>query len=413
MNNEKDKRLDDLFKKKLEDPVDPVGYNEADWDSLEQMLDKRTKRGGIIYWLPILGGIAASLLLFFGYWVFFRPQAANQNPGNNTQAGNHPKVHSGINGGPIRQQAGHSSKTSIPVVIAGNPNMGKHSSNSYSKRISLSAGDGSRPTTGPAKPVVNDALSMRSDEVLTAVNPVPVFGADQVAAPPIISAALQKRNVSPAAAGSKGSINKINPRLGYHPQFALSVLAAPDINGVGSFQQAKVGTNEGLLFSAGVTKKLTLSTGVIYSVKPYLTGFGNYHTPYQFPTDPVNVTADCRMLDIPLNIGYQVYSRQQNKIALGTGLSSYIMVHESYKFSYDNAYITGPSSYTVPNSNKYFFGVLNLNATFQHQVSQKVAFSVQPYMKLPLTNIGYSQVRLQTTGVAVGLSWNLNSLSKP
>jgi len=204
------------------------------------------------------------------------------------------------------------------------------------------------------------------------------------------------------------------PKEAYRPQYAISVLAAPDINGVGSFQQGKVGTNFGLLFSAGLFKKISLSTGVLYSVKPYTESFQDYHTKYQFPVTPVNVTADCRMLDIPLNLGYELYNKHQSKITVGTGLSSYIMLHESYKFNYTDSYsyTTGPANYNVPGVNKYFFGVLNLNATYQRQLNSNVGISLQPYLKLPLTNLGYSQVRLQTTGVAIGVTWNFNSLAK-
>src|ERR1700731_4395633 len=70
MNKDKDKELDDFFKKGLEDPVDQAQYQEKDWDALEQMLDKDKKRRGIVYWLPILGTVAALLLLFLGWWVF-------------------------------------------------------------------------------------------------------------------------------------------------------------------------------------------------------------------------------------------------------------------------------------------------------------------------------------------------------
>ena len=223
---------------------------------------------------------------------------------------------------------------------------------------------------------------------------------------PWISSQVQLRRENKSAAIVKKTV-------GYRPQLTLSVIAAPDINGVGSFQQSKVGTNEGLLFSVGLSRKFTVSTGAIYSVKPYITGFENYHTPYQFPTNPVDVTADCRMLDIPVNLGYTIYNRHQNSVAIGTGLSSYLMLHESYKFNYANTYITGPSQFTVPNSDGYYFSIVNLNATFQHQVNSKVGFTVQPYVKLPLSSVGYSQVKLQTTGVALGLTWNLTSSSRP
>src|SRR5271154_5885249 len=99
MNNEKDKNLDDLFSKKLQDPANEAGFREEDWDSLESMLDERKKRRGIIYWLPVLGSVAALLLLFLGWWAL-RPQTSVKNSPNNMQAvSKHPNANTGINGG--------------------------------------------------------------------------------------------------------------------------------------------------------------------------------------------------------------------------------------------------------------------------------------------------------------------------
>jgi hypothetical protein len=262
------------------------------------------------------------------------------------------------------------------------------------------------------KPGTEAEMNNRSAEFLAAESTHYAIGSERIEAEPVYAVTF------PATKSNAGTANNKSKNIpvktpGYRPQFALSVIAAPDVNGVGSFQQSKVGTNEGLLFSAGLSRKFTVSTGAIYSVKPYITGFENYHTGYQFPVNPINVTADCRMLDIPINIGYQVFNKRQNSISVGTGLSSYIMLHESFRFNYANTantyYTTGPAQYTVPSPDGYYFGILNLNATFQHQLNPKVGFTVQPYMKIPLTTVGYSQVRLQTTGVALGLTWNLST----
>jgi len=461
MNTENEKRLDDLFKKKLEDPVDEIRYEEGDWDALEGMLDKSSKRKGIILMWPILSGVAALLLIALGIWLF-RPKT---------------------NGQPDNTIAGHSTKDTIidnskiaktrdtildkNKAIAGVKDtiLDKNASIATTKKDTIldktqtiahvnkadtKAYNGHFATNKKAPAINNNvpqqqAIPLKKDNQPAYVQQPVVNKKDanpgnstlpnnlsndnyaanqQTVVPPVQKQAPQQTVTPPPAANTAGLAantpakpNKAKPQMAYRPQYTLSVVAAPDLNGVSSFAQSKVGTNIGLTFAMGVSRKLTISTGALYSVKPYLTSFANYNNGlgYKWPVSPQSVTADCRMLDIPLNIGYQVYHKQQNKISIGTGLSSYIMLHESYKFTYNNMYggASGPTNYTVPNPGRYFFGVMNLNATYERQINSKVGISIQPYLKVPLSNVGYSQVKLQTTGVAVGLSWNLNSLKTP
>ncbi len=410
MNEESKNGLDDLFRKKLEDPVDEAGYREEDWADLENMLDKHKKRKGIIYWLPIISSAAAVLLLILG-WLYFRPQVIRHNSQNKLQAVNKQQtLHTGKNGGSKRQLTSQKQTPSSAAdyavkkqaqsgaaTYAVNTTVSRGSSTGKALK-SLSAAGSRRDTTGSSQ---NDLPERMPMETFASAGYSRVTSLVFPDALPVSSINLPKPVASPSAVENEK--NKTRLQAAYRPQFAMTVLAAPDLNGVGSFGQGKLGSNFGLLFSAGVFKKLTLSTGVLYSVKPYAEG-GEDYPGHVLPATPLNIIADCRMLDIPINLGYQLYNKHQNKISVGTGLSSYIMLHESYTFNY--AYYS--SNYTVPNSSGYFFGVLNLNATYEHQINSKVGISFQPYVKLPLTNLGYSQVRLQTTGVAIGLNWNLN-----
>jgi hypothetical protein len=439
MSTENDKGLDDLFKNKLEDPVnDAAGYNEGDWDAMEQMLDKHHKPKGVVYWLPLLSAAAALLLLFLGWW-FLQPKPGHnealshvktmkkQQPANITPGSDAPgtkkneikqqaagTTSKGVelvakNGAMKQQPAKQGQKSSPAMVYAVNRSINKHGVISKSPAVLTVTNTTDTGNYG------NTILKRQNNEILTAVSDLKIERHDAIIANPIGSVNLPKSNYPATGVSENGKI-KVKPQATYRPSYALSVLAAPDVNGVGSFQQAKVGTNVGMLFSMGLSKKLTITTGALYSIKPYVTPFADYHATAtnQFKgVTPVNVTADCSMLDIPLNVGYQVYNKHQNKISVGTGISSYIMLNENYQYNFASAYTYGPTSYHVPNSSNYFFGVLNLNATYEHQVNSKVGVSIEPYLKLPLTNIGYSQVKLQTTGVAVGLTWNLNSLTKP
>ncbi|SHN27784.1 hypothetical protein [Mucilaginibacter sp. OK098] len=437
MNTENEKRLDDLFKKKLDDPVDEIRYEEGDWDALEEMLGK-PKRKGISYLWPILSGIAAMLLLLLGWWAF-RPKNGDKSTKDqvqmavqrktadttvNGQATAQPKAtDTAMNkeaaaGSKAQDQTKEQKAVQQPLApVQKTPYNVNYALKNKNQKPVLGLSPGrSQKDTIVEKRIGIDMSNNRVDAELMAINAAPVFNPGSMADQQVKQIDLHKPAYSPTTgpATAKNS-NKVKPKAGFRPQYALSVVAAPDLNGVGSFQQSKVGTNIGMTFAVGVSRKLTISTGALYSVKPYITNFNNYNTGagYKWAVEPLNVTADCRMLDIPLNVGYQVYHKRQDKISIGTGLSSYLMLHESYKFTYQYGGSTGPLNYTVPNPGKYFFGIVNLNATYERQINSKVGISVQPYMKLPLSNVGYSQVKLQTTGVAVGLSWNLNSLTKP
>jgi hypothetical protein len=212
----------------------------------------------------------------------------------------------------------------------------------------------------------------------------------------------------------KAPLAKVTITNKSRPQFALSAIASSDMNGTSPLNSGRLGGNLGALFSV-TSGKWTFSSGAMYSIKPYQESFANYHTSYAFQTNPTSVGANCRMIDIPLNVNYQVYKKGVNKFTVGTGFSSYIILREDYTFNYANSYYApgGPAGYSVVNRNRNIMSILNLDATYERKINSKFGLVLQPYMKLPLSNVGASQVKLQSTGVAVGLSWNLNSFKKP
>ncbi len=459
MKKEKDEELDNLFKKGMEDPVGEPAFRDSDWDAMEQLLDQRKRRAGIVYWLPFLGSAAALLLLFLG-WMFFKPGIVkNTKPGQVT-AIHHSKENNGTSGGSIQQTADSTKiKTLSPANYAKNPGISGRGQNSKSF-LPLSAGGDRRGTTGngtkiTAKPgvetiaatsttnkpspdsisnrvvIANNNVSDKKDlaikkDLSAADGKKDLSAADNekdfsaIANPAKNSAPKQKdsasaNNLATVAAVSPLKVKStIQPKPGSRPRFAFGVLASSDLNGVNSsFQQSKIGGNFGLALTVGISKKWTISTGASYDIKPYLTDFGNYHTSYQFKTPPSSVSANCRMLEIPVVVNYQVYSQRGNKITIGSGLSSYFMLREDYTFNYSNPYATGPSGFSVVNQNRNILSIVNINATYEHPINSNLGLVIQPYLKIPLSDVGASQVRLQTTGVAVGFNWNLNSFSKP
>ncbi|MGF7073387.1 hypothetical protein [Mucilaginibacter sp. 3215] len=431
MKSEED--LDNIFKKRLEDPANHRSFNEDDWDALEQMLDKGKKRRGIVYWLPIASGIAAMLLLFLGWW-FFKPNVKDDNTTGQQQVKVKPTVPKTIPGtsGGVTQKP--QTDTLLTTRPAGNSSIAANSSTgnyAHTGQISLtpSVAGSHRNVPGASKKGINgrDTIMLHDPALMAGAEPagnnvaISNLLANRALSLDIESSPLSvpdfKTNIErqPIQAPTTKSNKKIiKQSFGYRPQWAITALASSDVNGTNSFQ-GKVGSNYGLLLSFGATKKLTITSGVVYSSKPYSTSFANYNTTYNFKHDPIDVTADCKMLDIPVNIAYQVYGNFRNKLSVGTGLSSYLMLHEKYTYNYGDGANSAawPQTYTVPNSKGYLLSIININATYEHKINSKFGVSVQPYMKVPISGVGYSDIKLQSTGVAVGVTYNINSFRKP
>jgi len=82
------------------------------------------------------------------------------------------------------------------------------------------------------------------------------------------------------------------------------------------------------------------------------------------------------------------------------------MLKEDYRFTFSDPAKDGVDV-DISNQNQHLLGVLNMNVNYQHQLNNKLGLVVQPYLKLPLTQIGFGQVGLQSAGIAVGFNWNM------
>jgi hypothetical protein len=421
MKKDHEKDIDRLYRKGLSNPEDHIAYRDEDWDAMNDLLNEQKKRKGFIYRLPvILSGVAAMLLLALGFF-FLRPQNEHKkgvvvknklNPDNGDSVKIKNPVDNAVIPGNITTTSSNQSVAANASKIKPTNFTGVINYKEISKSLNVNGNDSKTALH------ITDTLSKRQalattdtaknnsntqQQVLAAINvPVDTKPADTT----INTAVIPTQNKEKKGASVR--------TLGTSHPVVLSIIAAPDFNGVGSaFNRTMVGTNAGLMLSVGVTNKLTVSTGAVYSKKPYMIGFSeyNYVSDYKFSANPTDVTADCRVLDIPINIDYKIYNKGLNQFSIGTGISSYFMLSEKYNYNYQNG-VAGPASYMVKNQNKHLFGVVNLNATYQRRISSKFGFNVQPYMKMPITDIGYGRVNLKSTGVAIGASWYLHTSSR-
>jgi len=393
--------IDKLFQEALNTEKDYLPFLEGDWSKLKERLDRRDKRKRGIFWISRLGSVAALILLFFTIRMLLPEklnpiiqQAAVQQKDKPVKAEPAPLPVS-----PMDKNPAVKTDTGIKSMLAQNKPV---------KQLSPKNQSSVPPTEN--KPSEYDTTRVENLSVTKATKEKTARSEEHPASQPeIVKTPEPKRSATEEPLFSAGEKPLAKPEQERQLRLlALSVLAAPDYNGVNNLNNASLGNDFGLLLSINIVKNWSISTGAVYARKLYQTTFSNYNPTKNIWTEyyPNSVNADCRVLDIPMNINYAFLKRKNNKISLGTGISSYIMLREDYRFTYADTNPSNPLAYHVVNENKHWLSVLNLQASFEQRLNSRLSLSLQPYMKIPLSNIGFAGVKLQSFGMAANLNWN-------
>ncbi|RZK60477.1 MAG: hypothetical protein EOO91_01175 [Pedobacter sp.] len=206
---------------------------------------------------------------------------------------------------------------------------------------------------------------------------------------------------------------KINVRTKIKRKIPISVaiVAGPDFSSTSSIIGGKTGVSIGATVAVGLTKKLSIQTGISYGSKNYTSSAYKY----TFPNANINKTsftgidAACEVVEIPLRASYNISENQKRSIELNAGLSSYLMVKENYVFKYTKESNRADRITDVANANQHYLSVVELSATYNIKLKNKsLAFGIEPYVKIPITGIGEGNVPLKSSGVSLKLRYDFN-----
>ena len=399
----KGNEIDKFFKEGLESPDIP--FNEADWLSLEERLHPKQKRRIVpIIWFTAIAGIAAMLII-----AFLVVPKENQTKKNDLTNTNKVKVEQNRNienpkkEVPVKSGVENKQNTdSYAVAKPSTKNLGsdviikyKNSSENYKANSNNALGNGADLQTV-------SVFENSQNNTLAALQLVNLLDASSSQ----INFVNQKLNTNLAYSKVK---TVINPNVNKNkPRLVLSILAAPDLTSVQTSGKSSLSGSFGAELTLSLTKRLSITTGAAYAKKIYDSDFSLYkpNTSYIFKATPSNIHANCDVIDIPLNVNYKLFDNNKNSITISTGLSSYLMIKEKYNYTYDSNY-SGHPSFEVKNQNQHYLGIANIGVEFRHKINNKVSIGARPFMKLPLTDIGYGNSKLSSTGVAVTLNMDL------
>ncbi len=373
---------------------------DEDWELMKARLQINKMRNTALYYTVLASSIAAILLLVFG--VLF-------NSGE--------QLSSEVVSGTIIPTAELPSKTSLnPRVI-----QTAESSDDSSPEVAIANSEvslykSSFPQHASAEPAVTPA----------AADTVSILPA--LAATPVLVEVVnmsEGRNKSISSAGSQDAIvlalleqtetDKTEGNETFSKsRFSLAINFAPDLNGVEQLQSNKVSYSMGAGLTYHISKKLDIEAAAAYGKKNYQTGFSSFRPANNslFQVKPNIVSSGFDVMDLQLNLAYTLFKKGKSSIGFGAGVSSYLMLDEQYSFTYQNLNARGLTSFSTGYQRNHFFGIANLNLSYKRNLTNRVKLSLSPFLKLPLTDLGYGNIRLRSAGMSVGVITDLGKSKK-
>lgn len=398
-----------MFRDGLDPDRDHSASLEDDWSVLASRLDKHDAGRRRMVWVKRIGAVAAMLLILLT-WVLTRDKdlKAPANP-----VAKQGKTTEGQTGQTEQSPGNKAPEDGSITGVRPSGELGGLRSPGSKILVPKAVSSGNREafakqeTSGRhQKELTNEWTERRSLEYHGLLSqPVAAGDVKSLPLPEIRIAGVRAPEELYLAA------ENLEKRRGLKVPLSISVMYAPALNGINNYKEARVGSDYGLMLTVALSEKWSLSTGAIYAKKLYDSDFSSYNPENNasYPYIPERVYADCRVLDLPLNVSYTLINKGRNTITVGTGVSSYLMLREDYRFTYTQQSGLGDYDYSIRNKNKHAFSVINLDARYVRRINNKLGIGFQPYLKIPVADIGYGHVRLHSLGMAVNLNLSVGS----
>jgi len=189
-----------------------------------------------------------------------------------------------------------------------------------------------------------------------------------------------------------------------HHRWGISAGVSPDLSGVGFRHINDISSKASLQLEYFVGPNLSISSGAIFTNMRYEASPEDYRRNMNYRPDWVN--AQCRVLEIPLNLRWYGLGNAKQRFFVSGGLSSYLMLTEDYEYVYNSAENgTYTRNWGVKNENNHFFKVASLSVGYERSLGNKWALQAEPFVRLPLAGVGAGQVKLSTLGMFMSVHY--------
>jgi hypothetical protein len=191
----------------------------------------------------------------------------------------------------------------------------------------------------------------------------------------------------------------------------------PDFSNVKSQAVNKAGYNLGLLAGYGLNRKLSIESGILWSRKKYYSDGKYFNMNKVGPSMPSNmkimtVDGQLTLLEIPLKLKYDFAHTKKTNLFITTGIAANICLKER------NNYLTEMNGLQEYHSGLYKnvsycpISLISFSAGFECGLDKSRTIRVEPYIKIPLKEVGMGSVPVLSTGINTGIS-NLFGKGRP
>jgi hypothetical protein len=224
-----------------------------------------------------------------------------------------------------------------------------------------------------------------------------------LAASPAVPSSLSPVALAPAPPQPEPSALARQPRL------YVGIVGAPDVTTVKFASVESPLPNVGVVLEYRLGSRLRVNTGLLRSTKQYKVrradyNFGEYaqYLTHRYFDD---VDGTCTVLDVPLNLRYDLFSRPTHTFYGSVGLSSFFMLREEYSYAYVEYNKPGYWAGESVNANRHILSILNLSLGYERALSTRWSLHAEPYVKVPLAGVGAGKLKLTSAGVFLGVKY--------
>ena len=193
-------------------------------------------------------------------------------------------------------------------------------------------------------------------------------------------------------------------------RFAAGIVYSPDLSTAGSISNFHdPGYKIGVTAEYRLSSRISLVSGIVFSDVRYAAEGSQYNPPgyWNQGTVPDQTAAICQILDIPISIKINFNEYGRSRFFATAGFSSYIMLNEDYRFSYDEANENLIQNLNIRNGSRHILNNAGFSIGYEIDLHKNWSLRAEPYIKIPISEVGWGNVELYSIGSFISVNVNL------